>query len=135
MKHAMRWASIAALLIFVPGISSPGFAAALPSSQQSKQSVAEAARKAQEKKKDESKAKTIWTNDNIPNTPGGVSVVGEQPAATNAGESVTGAATEAAPAAVDSAKSDADRAQTLSELDDAQKQLDSLKTDLDILQR
>ncbi|MGH9863858.1 MAG: hypothetical protein ACRD4H_00425 [Candidatus Acidiferrales bacterium] len=131
MKHAMKCADIAVLFIFVLGISCAALAAAPQSSRQSSQSVADAARKAQEKQKDAPKAKSVWTNDNIPSTPGEVSIVGQSSSATSEAGS-----TDAAPAPANaSASSDADRAKVSSELDDAQKQLDSLKTDLDILQR
>lgn len=140
MKHAMRCANIAALIIFVQGISFSGFAAAPQSSQQSSQSVAAAARKAQEKEKDAPKAKTVWTNDNIPNTPGGVSVVGP-PASSSSSAAAT--STEPAPASAnanalteaDKEKLAPERAKALSDLEDARKQLDSVKTDLDIAQR
>ncbi|HXT74087.1 MAG TPA: hypothetical protein VN785_09570 [Candidatus Angelobacter sp.] len=140
MKHAMRCANIAALLIFVPGISSAGFAAAPQSSQQSSQSVATAARKAQQKEKEAPKSKTVWTNDNIPNTPGGLSVVGQlassstSTAATSA-ESAPAAANANAPTEGDKEKLAPERAKALSDLEAARKQLDSVKTDLDIAQR
>ncbi|MFY9528471.1 MAG: hypothetical protein WBC04_09320 [Candidatus Acidiferrales bacterium] len=47
-----------------------------PESQQPKDALAEAARKAREQKKSESKAPKVWDNDNIPATPGAVSVAG-----------------------------------------------------------
>jgi len=139
MKHAIRCANIAALLIFVPAISFAGFAAAPQSSQQSSQSVAEAARKAQEKGKEAPKAKTVWTNDNIPNTPGGVSVVG-QPAPSPSSTAATSTepavpANAKAPSEADKEKLAADRAKALSDLESARKQLDSVKTDLDLAQR
>lgn len=138
MKHAIRCANIAALLILVPGISSAGFAAAPQSSQQSSQSVAEAARKAQEKEKEAPKAKTVWTNDNIPNTPGGVSVVGQpapSPGSTAQGSTKPAAGSANAPTDADKEKLAAERAKAASDLEDARKQLDSVKTDLDIAQR
>jgi hypothetical protein len=140
MRHGMRCANIAALLILVLGISSAGFAAAPQSSQQSSQSVAEAARKAQEREKEVPKAKTVWTNDNIPNTPGGVSVVG-QPAPSSTSTAATSAEPAAAPANAkataepDKEKLAAERAKASSDLEDARKQLDSVETDLDIAQR
>lgn len=138
MKHAMRWANLAALLILMPGISSAGFAAPPQSSQQSSQSVA--ARKAQEKEKEAPKTKTVWTNDNIPDTPGGLSVVGQplpSPGSTAAGstEPAPGSANAKAPTEADKGKPAAERAKALSDLEDAKKQLDSVKTDLDIAQR
>ncbi|MHB8484847.1 MAG: hypothetical protein ACYDCM_03805 [Candidatus Acidiferrales bacterium] len=140
MKHAIRCANIAALLIFVPAISFAGFADVPQSSQQSSQSVAEAARKAQEKEKEAPRAKTVWTNDNIPNTPGGVSVVG-QPAPSSSSTAATSTepapepANAKAPSEADKEKLAAERAKASSDLEDARKQLDGLKTDLDIAQR
>ena len=138
MRYGTRCANIAALLIFVAGISSAGFAAAPQSSQQCGQSVAGAARKAQEKEKEAPKAKTVWTNDNIPNTPGGLSVVG-QPAPSSssavAGSTESTPANAKATAEPDKEKLAAERAKALSDLENARKQLDSMKTDLDIAQR
>lgn len=134
----MRWANLAALLILVPGVSSAGFAAPPQSSQQSSQSVA--ARKAQEKEKEAPKAKTVWTNDNIPNTPGGVSVVGPPASSSTStagtsAEPAPGSANAKAPTDADKEKLAAERAKALSDLENARKQLDSVKTDLDIAQR
>ena len=139
MKHAMRCANIAALLIFVPTISFAGFADVPQSSRQSSQSVAEAARKAQQKEKEAPKSKTVWTNDNIPNTPGGVSVVG-QPAPSSSSTAATSTepavpANAKAPSEADKEKLAAERAKALSDLESARKQLDSVKTDLDLAQR
>lgn len=140
MRHTMRCANIAALLILVPGTSCAGFAAAPQSSQQSSQSVAEAARKTQQKEKEAPKAKTVWTNDNIPNTPGGVSVVGQPAPSSSSAEATSteptaGSANAKAPTDADKEKLAAERAKTLSDLENARKQLDSVKTDLDIAQR
>lgn len=141
MRYAMRCANIAALLILVTGISSLGFAAAPQSSQQSSQSVAAAARKAQEKEKEAPKTKTVWTNDNIPSTPGGVNVVGPpassstSTASTSTEPAAATANAKEAPTEADKEKLAADRAKALSDLEDARKQLDSVKTDLDIARR
>lgn len=53
-------------------------------SKQGMDPVAEAARKAREQKKPESKAPKVWDNDNIPATPGALSTVGEPGAGSNA---------------------------------------------------
>ncbi len=133
MRHAMRFANIAAVLVLVPGISSAIFAAAPQSSQRPSQSVAEAARKTKEQQKDAPKAKTVWTNDNIPSAPNEVSVVGQPPSAPSSNE--TPPANASASSAADQEKVAAERAKVSSDLDDAKKQLDSVKTDLDIAQR
>ncbi len=56
------------------------------------QSIADAARKAREQKKNEPKAKRVFTNDNIPTVPGAVSTVGPPPQTTtdSAGGPATG---------------------------------------------
>src|ERR1700735_4833176 len=120
------------------------------SSQQSTQQgpadpVAEAARRAREQKKDETKAPHVWSNDDIPKT-NGVSVVGETPAA--GADAATGdAASGANPAAVAAGAPNGDAAAPAQgavpektgaiarELSAANEHLKSLKTDLDIAQR
>jgi hypothetical protein len=108
--------------------------------------VAEAARRAREQKKDETKAPHVWNNDDIPKT-NGVSVVGETPAAgadAPAGDAVNGANPAAAPAVApngDAAAAPSHGATSektgaiAAELTAANEYLKSLKTDLDIAQR
>lgn len=106
---------------------------AIGHAQQTSQSLADAARKAKEQQKQAPKAKTVWTNDNLPNAPS-VSVVGQTPQeATTANTNESQANSQAATSA--SGDSDSERTKLSTELADAQKQLDSLKTDLDIAQR
>jgi len=95
---------------------------------QSQDSLAAAARRAREEKKDEPKAAKVWDNDNIPSSPGSVSVVGDanQSAAASSDQGAQG---QAAPV------SDKDKAAKAAEIDANQQQLKSLKTDLDIAQR
>lgn len=59
-----------------PAPPAPQAQAQKPESQQPKDTLAEAARKAHEQKKSESKAPKVWDNDNIPATPGAVSAAG-----------------------------------------------------------
>ena len=149
MKYAARCASGAALIILGMGTAA-GARAARPlpngwsgepagqqTSQQSGQSVAEAARKAKEKEKNAPKAKTVWTNDNIPNSPGEVSIVGQAPAASAASssENAPAAGNASAASSADKEKLAKERAKAASELDEAQQRLRSLKTDLGILQQ
>jgi hypothetical protein len=93
--------------------------------------LVEAARQAQERKKDQAKAVKVWDNDNIPSKPGDVSVIGE----TTAPSSGASAATDSTSAAQDEAKRAAKRTEIESNIRDARQRLLTLKTDLDILQR
>lgn len=106
---------------------------------QQQDSLAAAARRAREQKKDQPKAAKVWDNDNIPSGSGAVSVVGDsgESAATPSDQgaqsqdqaaSSTDSNQQAQPAAKDQAAKAA-------ELDANQQQLKSLKTDLDIAQR
>jgi hypothetical protein len=93
--------------------------------------LVEAARLAQERKKDQPKATKVWDNENIPTKPGEVSVIGETPApptdASATAETVVAAPPEARPTPT--------RADIESSIRDSRERLLSLKTDLDILQR
>ncbi|HTX16778.1 MAG TPA: hypothetical protein VMD77_15865, partial [Candidatus Baltobacteraceae bacterium] len=69
-----------AILLASPLAMVPGAPAQSQDSAQSGQqqdSLAAAARRAREQKKDEPKAAKVWDNDNIPSSPGTVSVVGD----------------------------------------------------------
>lgn len=108
----------------------PAFVAA----QQMSQSVADAARKTKEQQKQATKAKVVWTNDNIP-TSATVSVVGQAPqggTAATAGQPPTPTA-EAAAESPEQLATDRDNA--TADLAQAQKDLASAKSDLDIAQR
>jgi hypothetical protein len=104
-------------------------------SQQQPDSVAEAARRGREQKKDQAKPTKVWNEDNLPKTPGDVNVVG-QPAASadsiSPAASVQGAA--GAPAA-SGEKSGKDTKALQASLAGAKDRLQRLKTDLDILKR
>ena len=52
--------------------------------------VADAARRARDQKKEQSKSAKVWDNDSIPKTPGAVSVVGQAPAAAEGDDSAAG---------------------------------------------
>jgi hypothetical protein len=98
--------------------------------------LAAAARRAQEEKKQQPKAAKVWTNDNIPSTPGNISVVGEAGSA-EGGASETkvdqgGAGTHENNG---SESSDDRKAALQRELDTAKEQLKGIQTDLDILSR
>jgi hypothetical protein len=108
-----------------------------PSQDQQADSPAEAARRAREQKKDQSKAAKVWDNDNVPTAGSGVNVVGSSEAAGGEGaisqEAAHGAvAAEGEKAATRSPK---DTAAAQTDLSAAKERLQSLKMDLDLLQR
>lgn len=95
------------------------------------QSVAEAARKAREKKKDQPKATRVFTNDTIPTAGGKVSVVGPTPAPAPDGERREGAEGEAAPAG----EPRSDEAMWRKRFADLDTKISQAEKDLDVLQR
>jgi hypothetical protein len=119
---------------------------------QERPSIAEAARRAREQRQNQPKSKQVWTNDNIPATPGAISVVGKALEPTAAPEAAAASAAEskennqkteagpegkpanAAPAAEADKKAE-EQAAAESELAKAKEHLASLRTDLDLLQR
>ncbi len=117
---------LASPIATVPACSAQSQDAAQSSQQQD--ALAAAARRAREEKKDQPKAAKVWDNDNIPSSPGAVSVIGDanQSAPASSDQGVQG---QAAPA---NAK---DKAAKSAAIDADQQQLKSLKTDLDIAQR
>lgn len=122
---------VAALLAFPAGIvaaQEPASQTGQPAAKQDP--IVEAARQAQERKKDQAKVAKVWDNDNIPNKPGEVSVVGETPASADA--SATADSTSPAPAV---AKPAPTRAEIESNVRDSRQRLLTMKSDLDILQR
>jgi hypothetical protein len=102
-------------------------------------SLAQAARRAREEKKQEPKAAKVWTNDNIPTKPSNLSVVRETGSAES---SATAASAETktdqgAGAAVDNGSESIEerKAALQKDLDAAKEQLKSVRTDFDILSR
>ena len=95
-------------------------------------SLAEAARRAREQKKDQAKATKVWDDDNIPKTPGDVNVVGQPAAGADRNSPAVGA--PGAPAA-SGEKSGKDTKALQASLAGAKDKLQSLKTSLDILKR
>ena len=148
MKSA--WAGLAILLL-VPAGSIYG------QPQDDSTSVADAARRTREQKKEQPKAAKVWDNDTIPKKPGEVSVIGQTPAGAAADDSAAKDATDSRrPAPADTAanpanapsepapaageKSDHDKltseiAAIQSDLNAAKSQLQTVKADLDIAQR
>ena len=126
-----RWAFT--VFLVTPLIAPLGIASAMP---QQDDSVAAAARRAQEKKAqqgDASKPAKVWDNDNLPDKPGAVNVVGpDQPA----GDSSAAPGDNAANATpVDAKTAAADKSAAESGLNSAKARLTDLKADLDVMQR
>jgi hypothetical protein len=98
-------------------------------------SLAAAARRAQEAKKDQPKAARVWDNSNIPST-GGVNVVGQQSSAAGSNAATTDSTTSIAQT-VDAkpAPTKAELASLNSDLASAKQRLADLKADLDVAQR
>jgi hypothetical protein len=96
--------------------------------------LAEAARKAREARKTAPKSSTVFTNDNIPTTPGSVSVVGSTPAegsekvSTSSDQSAAGAGNSSSPAKND-------EAEWRKRFADARHKLQQDQAELSILQR
>jgi hypothetical protein len=112
--------------------------------------LAEASRRAREQKKQQPKAAKVWDNDNIPTTPGSISVVGESSATGETAEKTisektasqsgtgTAASSETNASSQNSGQASRDKerkAELTKELAQAKEHLQSISTDLDILSR
>jgi hypothetical protein len=97
-------------------------------------SVAAAARRAQDAKKDQPKAAKFWDNANLPTT-GGVNVVGQQPAANSNGATTDSTSITVQGADARPIPSKAELATINADLDKAKQRLADLKSDLDLAQR
>ncbi|HXO45167.1 MAG TPA: hypothetical protein VN846_06835 [Candidatus Cybelea sp.] len=116
-------------------IAPVGVASAVPRQQQD-DSVAAAARRAQEKKaqqENSSKPTKVWNNDNLPNTPGAINVIGQDQSA--AGSSATPVDNTATPPATDAKSAASDKSALDGSLASAKEKLADLKADLDVMQR
>jgi hypothetical protein len=116
-------------------IAPVGIASAMPRQQQD-DSVAAAARRAQEKKaqqENSSKPAKVWDNDNLPNTPGAINVIGQDPSAANS--PATPVDNAATPPAADAKSAAADKSALEGSLASAKEKLADLKADLDVMQR
>ncbi len=96
-------------------------------------SVAAAARRAQEAKKDQPKAARTWDNTNLPST--GVSVVGQEPSAASSSSSTADTTTSSSAADAKSTPTKAEVAAVNSDLATAKQRVADLKADLDVAQR
>jgi DNA repair exonuclease SbcCD ATPase subunit len=128
----VRWGL--AILLVVPG----GIAAA--QQEQQPQTLADAAKRSREQKKDQPKATHFWDNDTVPKSPNAVSVVGQASTASAPAEERTATpsvgAGAAAPASdANAANNSNDSAQAKAELSDAKESLKKLKDELDLLTR
>ena len=131
-----RWnpAVLFLLSIIIPAGIPMGIAAA--HSQPQDDALADAARRAQAEKKTQPAAKKVWTTDDIPRTPGDISVVGTvaPPPATD--KAASGTPTPAvSDKAAKPAGSGRSKATIQAELDAAKLDLNTATTDLDILTR
>jgi hypothetical protein len=95
--------------------------------QQQADSIAEAARRTREQKKEQAKPAKVWDNDTMPTKPGGVNVVGQSAPSSDASSNP--------PAAKSGEKSGKDVKALQASIAAAKDQLQSVKAELDILQR
>ncbi|MGB9070763.1 MAG: hypothetical protein WCC21_19530 [Candidatus Acidiferrales bacterium] len=125
----VRWAFT--ILLLTPLTAS--LLAGVAHAQDQDNSLAAAARRALEQKKEQPKAAKVWDNSNLP-TSAPVSVVGQEPAANGSGATDTTNSTTLA-ADAKPAPTAAEMAQLNSELDAAKQRMADLKADLDVAQR
>jgi hypothetical protein len=127
-----RWAFT--VFLITPLIAPLRTASAKPQAQDD--SVAAAARRAQDKKAQQansSKPAKVWDNDNLPDTPGAINVVGQdQPPADSSAMPGNNAAN---PPAADPKTAAANRSAAEGDLAAAKNKLADLKADLDVAQR
>ena len=126
-----KWAPLI-LLLSLPGLAAARQSQAQtpPASDHQQNSIAAAARRTREAKKDQAKPAKVWDNESLASAPGVISVVG-QPAASSDNSAPADDANSTAggpPSAGGNASIEAD-------LDAAKADLQSLKVDLDLLQR
>jgi type I restriction-modification system DNA methylase subunit len=143
MKIA-RW-SLGILLILPVGFAAgqsqtPPASPQQQDAQSSSASLAEAAKRAREAKRDEQKPAHVWDNDTVPKAGAQISVVGEAPAGADTDNPAAGAAADNSANGATAAKSPSkaggeDKAALKSQLADAKERLSTLKTDLDLLER
>lgn len=123
-----------AILLIVPA----GIAAAQQAQQSQPQSLADAARRSREQKKDSAKPARFWDNDSIPTTPGSVSVVGDANASSApaaADDKATDSSAKGAATAPGNADAGKNSSAVEAELNAAKEHLKQLTADLDLLTR
>jgi hypothetical protein len=121
-----RWA----FTIFVATLLAASLFAGSALAQDQDNSVAAAARRVQEQKKDQPKAAKVYDNDHLP--AGGVSVVGQEQPATGSTDS---ASTTAQTVEMKPVPTASELAGLSGQLDSAKQRLVDLKADLDVAQR
>jgi hypothetical protein len=122
-----------AMLLIMPA----GIAAAQQAQQQQPESLADAARRSREQKKDQAKPARFWDNDSIPTTPGAVSVVGDANAssATAPDDKAADSSAKGTAAAPGNADAPKNSSAAEAELNAAKEHLKQLTADLDLLTR
>jgi type I restriction-modification system DNA methylase subunit len=124
-----RWAFTAFLI--TPLIAPLAAFSARPQEQQD-DSLAAAARRTQEKKAqqaDSTKPAKVWDNDNLPDKPGAINVIGPDQSAAPAGNNAANAPADANPASPE------DKSGIQGDLLSSKARLEELKADLDVMQR
>lgn len=133
--------SLGILLILPVGFAAGQSQTPAPPQQQDAQSsstsLAIAAKRAREAKKDDQKPARVWDNDTVPKAGAQISVVGETPAVTDTDNSAAVTTADSHPNIANSpAKSGGEDNRALkSQLADAKEKLSTIKTDLDLLER
>ena len=129
----MRIARWALAILFVAPLAAP-FVARPALAQDQDNSVAAAARRTQEQKKDQPKAAHVYDNDHMP-TSGPVNVVGQQPAAGSTDDTTAAGNTAAQTVEEKPAPTATEVAGLNADLASAKQRLADLKADLDVAQR
>ncbi len=114
---------------------SAGAAMAAAQTEKSQPSLGDVARKSREQKKPSPRPVHVWTNEDLPTTPGAISIVGTPPPPPKtAGEGAEGEAGGAGPSAEPQDR-DAAIAKIEAELKDAKADLERLEKELDLAKR
>ena len=132
------WKSVGRCGIILVGVLAlVGIAAARPQAadKQQGETPAEAARKAREQKKADTKAAHVWDNDNIAMPAGGIEVVGPDPNAPAPDANAAVAAADQTAAATASGLSPEEAAHVMQAIKEAQEKIDELKKDINLNQR
>jgi hypothetical protein len=138
MKIA-HW-SLGILLVLPVGFAAGQSQTPPPPPQQDAQSsasttLAEAAKRARDAKKDQAKPAQVWDNDTVPKASGQISVVGEAPATADADNAAPGAAAPGDNSANGAPAKTEGSGALKSQISDAKDKLATIKTDLDLLER
>jgi len=138
MKIA-HW-SLGILLVLPVGFAAGQSQTPPPPPQQDAQSsasttLAEAAKRARDAKRDQAKPAQVWDNDTVPKASGQISVVGEAPATADADNSAPGAAAPGDNSANGAPAKTEGSGALKSQISDAKDKLATIKTDLDLLER